>query len=348
MSRKSGIHYRPRRHAAGLSLIELMVALVLGLLVVAAAIGIFVSNRQAYRTTESVGRIQEGARIAFELMARDVREAGGNPCNSSNNMSMINVLANPGNNWWSNWGRTPANAALGSALRGFGPGDAIPGVNRVANTQALVVLSGGNSVATVTAHNPGTQTFTVQNAAHGFQAGDLLLVCGQDSDVVSMDSVLDEGVGSVRLGGIFQMRNAGGSTSIMHSAGGLNASANLGPTGSQFTYGANAAITKMHATAWYIGNGAGGTQSLFQTVLMQNGALNAQEIVPGVQAMDLTYLLPGAVNYVAAGAVPAARWGEVLAVRMTLTLASEENTGTDGNPIARQLVQVASLRNRSL
>ena len=43
-----------RRLMAGLSLIELMVALVLGLLVVAAAIGIFLSNRQTYRTTAAM------------------------------------------------------------------------------------------------------------------------------------------------------------------------------------------------------------------------------------------------------------------------------------------------------
>ncbi|MFP3416601.1 prepilin-type N-terminal cleavage/methylation domain-containing protein, partial [Bacillus sp. SIMBA_074] len=46
----------------GFSLIELMIALVLGLLVVGAAIGIFLSNRQTYQATEGVGRAQEGVR----------------------------------------------------------------------------------------------------------------------------------------------------------------------------------------------------------------------------------------------------------------------------------------------
>ena len=144
-----------RRLMAGLSLIELMVALVLGLLVVAAAIGIFLSNRQTYRTTESVGRVQESARVAFELMARDVREAGGNACNASGEsgsiagVPLVNVLANPAANWWSNWGNVPGTGRLNGALVGYGPGNAVPGLStgvgnaqRMAGTEALVVLTG--------------------------------------------------------------------------------------------------------------------------------------------------------------------------------------------------------------
>src|SRR5690606_22126939 len=62
---------------AGLSLVELMIALALGLVVSGAAIGVFLANQQTYRSTESIGRIQESARVAFELMAREVREAAG-------------------------------------------------------------------------------------------------------------------------------------------------------------------------------------------------------------------------------------------------------------------------------
>lgn len=356
MSRAAHMKGSPRS-MRGLSLIELMVALILGLLVVAAAIGIFLSNRQAYRATESVGRIQENARMAFELMARDVREAGGNACNSSNNMSVINVLNTPATRWWSNWGRTPANAALGSALLGFGAGDVIPAMavggaptQRVANTQALVVMSGGERSVSVVSHVPGTQTFTVQNANHGFQTGDVLLACGQDADVVSLASVQNTDVGTVRFGAIFQMTNAGGGTTVRHAAGGGipgNATGNLGPNGDASTFGANATISRIHATAWYIGNGTQGP-ALYQALLTPNSVVQPQELIPGVTAMNLEYLLPGANNYVAAGLVPAASWADVRAVRMTLTLLSNENTGTDGQPIRRQLVQVASLRNRSL
>lgn len=296
--------------------------------------------------------------MAFEMMARTVRESGGNPCNSTNSMPLINVLNNPANNWWSRWGVTPANAPLGSALVGFAPGAAVDGLatgaaagQRVAGTPALVVISAEQRAATIVSHTPSTQSFVVQNANHGFQTGDLLVVCGQDSDVVSLASVTDAGVGTVRLGGLFQMSNAGGGTTIRHAIGGStpgNASANLGPAGTEFTFGANATISRVQASVWYVGNAAAPAvgSSLYQRVLGPNGAMTTQEIIQGVQAMNLTYLLPGANAYVAADAVPAARWGEVAAVRIELTLQGTQNV--DGAPITRQLVQVANLRNRSL
>ena len=46
-----------RKHDRGFSLVELMIALLLGTLVVAAAGGIFIANRQTFRSTDSLGRV---------------------------------------------------------------------------------------------------------------------------------------------------------------------------------------------------------------------------------------------------------------------------------------------------
>ena len=53
--------------ARGFSLIELMIALLIGLLVVSAAGSLFISNKRTYNATETLGRIQENGRVAFEL-----------------------------------------------------------------------------------------------------------------------------------------------------------------------------------------------------------------------------------------------------------------------------------------
>lgn len=60
----------------GLSMIELMVALVLGLLVVLAVLQIFLSATKTYKMTEEMGRIQENGRFAIEYLKRDIRQAG--------------------------------------------------------------------------------------------------------------------------------------------------------------------------------------------------------------------------------------------------------------------------------
>lgn len=72
-----------KRFQRGFNLIELMITLLLGLLVVLAAISMFISSRRLYTTTENMSRLQESARVAFELMARDLREAGGNACSTT-------------------------------------------------------------------------------------------------------------------------------------------------------------------------------------------------------------------------------------------------------------------------
>ena len=66
---------RPPAAMRGFSLVELMIALLIGLIVVGSAGSIYMANRRAYAATEVLGRVQESSRVAFELMARDIREA---------------------------------------------------------------------------------------------------------------------------------------------------------------------------------------------------------------------------------------------------------------------------------
>ena len=75
-----------RRQMAGLSLIELMIAMVLGLIVMGAAFAVFMSNQSTFGVNEGLNRMQENSRVAFELMSRDIRAAGGSSCS---NMSVV-------------------------------------------------------------------------------------------------------------------------------------------------------------------------------------------------------------------------------------------------------------------
>ena len=69
-------HSATAPHQLGFTLIELMIAMLLGLIVVGAAGSVFLSSQKTYKTTEEMARLQEGGRAAFELMAKDIREAG--------------------------------------------------------------------------------------------------------------------------------------------------------------------------------------------------------------------------------------------------------------------------------
>ncbi|MEG1682080.1 MAG: prepilin-type N-terminal cleavage/methylation domain-containing protein, partial [Stenotrophomonas sp.] len=218
MKAKMGIRRVVGGRQAGFSLIELMVALLIGLLVVGAAVGIFLSNRQVYRATEGVGRLQEGVRVAFELMSRDLREAAGNPC--VNNLPIANVLNNSAGNWWSNI------QSWDGALRGYDGSDTANGLTngagagqRLAGTAVVELFSADDNAVGVSAHNAGSAIFTVNSGSHGIGAGDLAVVCnGKQSSLFQVSSI------------------GGGGTTIAHAATGTpgNSSVNLNVSGGKF------------------------------------------------------------------------------------------------------------------
>lgn len=63
------------KRIAGLSLVELMVALALGLLVVAGMIQLFTGNRATFNANEALARVQENGRFSMEILRRETRAA---------------------------------------------------------------------------------------------------------------------------------------------------------------------------------------------------------------------------------------------------------------------------------
>ena len=61
----------------GFTLIELLVSITIFVLVVAAAIGIFVSSLQGKQRVNQLKEIEDNARYAMELMSREIRMAQG-------------------------------------------------------------------------------------------------------------------------------------------------------------------------------------------------------------------------------------------------------------------------------
>src|SRR5687768_5202748 len=62
--------------AAGFSLVEIMVSLVISLFILGGAVTILVQNQQNYRQNDDFGRLQENARFAMDLITGDLRMAG--------------------------------------------------------------------------------------------------------------------------------------------------------------------------------------------------------------------------------------------------------------------------------
>ena len=68
ISSRLGQH--PRLALAGFTVVELMIAMLLGLIVIGGVVSVFLANQRTYRTNQALGDVQDSSRIAFELMAR--------------------------------------------------------------------------------------------------------------------------------------------------------------------------------------------------------------------------------------------------------------------------------------
>lgn len=142
------------RNVAGFGLIELMIAMVLGLIVMGAAFAVFMSNQNTFRANEGLNRIQESARVAFELMSRDIRAAGGSSCS---NMSMIEGVIAPD---WQTFSSQPVFSPAAGRLRVLSGDD------------AAYHITGSTSSSVTLAAAPGLST-----ASDAFSNNDLVLLC---------------------------------------------------------------------------------------------------------------------------------------------------------------------------
>ncbi len=339
-----------RKAAQGLTLVELMVALVLGLLLSGAAISLFITARESYRTNEALARGQETGRYAFEVLGRSLREAGGITCGS--NLPTLNVLNNASTPWWANWGK---------GIQGYEGNDntfPVPfgtdKTNRVSGTDAtdapdaVIVWSGtGDSGVTIVGHKPNAGSNADPNAdpnvkcnhcvkvntpEHGLQNGDIVMAC------------------DYRQAAIFQVSPDNNCSKEFVCTT---------PNGNSYTFAGGGAITKLTAHAWYVGcNGRSscGTpagRSLYRLRLgNQNRSDPAapEEIVDGVWDLQLQYLMrdaSGALDTQYRNATADSDWTRVVAVRVELTTLTAENVGTDGKPLERKWYAVVTLRNRT-
>lgn len=61
---------------AGLSMVELMISLTIGMALLVALIQVFISNRTSFSLQERMGQMQENGRYALSFLQRDIRNAG--------------------------------------------------------------------------------------------------------------------------------------------------------------------------------------------------------------------------------------------------------------------------------
>lgn len=329
-----------RQTQSGFSLVELMIATLLGLLLLLGAAGVFIASSRTIDTSRSLSQIQENSRAAFELMARDAREAGGNPC--TNTVSYSNTLNTRNNAWWTEWSR---------GARGYMGNQATPGTatgtanrQRVAGTQAFDIHAALEGSASLVAPMSSTTSTMQVDDATGFGPGVLAVVCDTAEAY------------------IFQITSAAGATNVGHASGGsapgnctggfMPDSAPCSSTGVGYMFGSDASISALGSSRWYIGNNEDGSRSLYRARMINRTATNTPneitpvEIARGVSNMEVGYRQAGTDDFVDASAVT--DWGRVRSMRVQLTFTSEMRNQRDVNAenLERSTTTVISMRNR--
>jgi len=82
----------------GFTLVEIMVAMAIGLVVASVVVTMFAASSRSYRVTDAMGDLQESGRIAMSTLQRDAHVVGYRGCNSNNlnnSAPIVSVMATP-------------------------------------------------------------------------------------------------------------------------------------------------------------------------------------------------------------------------------------------------------------
>ncbi|MDP4549011.1 MULTISPECIES: PilW family protein [unclassified Marinobacter] len=333
--RYSQILVQPRA-AAGFTLVELMIALVLGLLVIAGVGSVFLANQNAYRSNVALGEVQEGARTSFEFLARELRAAGANPCGTGSVASVLKATGDPmldNNTPIQGWDDATTVAVLpanGAGAPVAGGGDAI----RLASARGAAL--------TLEASTGPRANVKLQAPTTSISSEDILMLC--DVNKATIFQVSDYNSSNVTVGHNAGMGSPGNQTKC------LNHPVPQTPSGgscNSFSPSSYLAIPTNYI--WYVGqNGAGG-RSLYRYGRGQGVTSEASEMVRGVSGMTIRYHEQGGNSFVTAGGV--GNWENVDAVRLAITVQSGGTqpgaaAGTDNQPLQRVFTSTVALRNR--
>lgn len=283
----------PSRGQTGFGLIELMIAMTLGLVLLGGIGYVFIGSRGAFRTTDNLSRIQENARYALDVMSRDIRMAGYVGCGNIASMT-VNTIANLSVSQQ----MTPGNALIGydNGASWTNP----TSITRAAG-DVLSIMGAFSSGVNLTGNLiPSNANMHVNGNADGFKQGDVLVV----TNCTNAD--------------VFKVTNSPGSSgtvTLTHS--------NASNTGNRVgSYGSDAFVMRVDQYSYFIGTNPAGNRALYRVGL--DGI--AEELVEHVHDMQMRYGLDtNADGAVDSYSTTPGTWAQVVSVTVNLLMRSPDN-----------------------
>lgn len=257
----------------GFSLVELMVALVLGLVLITGVIQIYLSTKAGYNLQTGMARAQENGRYAVDFLTRDLRMTG-DPGGCGGNLSAgftVNVLADDNPNDGAADFVIDANTVLRGHEEGAGftPPAGVPFWTDPSDPtdppeDAVTIIRADASSQQPLDSDMGRVNFPILVPGGNFATGDVALI----ADCEQAD--------------VFVVTNTSGTAPLQlsHAATG-NTSANLSRA---YRESDGATVSRAIERIYYIGQNPDGGPSLYRT-----GSEGTFELVPGVERLQLQW-----------------------------------------------------------
>jgi len=272
----------------GFSLVEILIAMTLGLILISSMIAVFSGNKRSSELNSATADLQESARYALEQMSRDARMAGFMGCIDVNSSDAIRVNANnPPTNDVALTATTGAVIVDKQIWEPAFPGYALPTVNEAKPGTNALMLQYGSADTTELAQemtiaglaDPGAPVTAF--AGPDIAAGDLAIISNCDhADLFHVTGALTGG---------------GGTVQYQHSAAQNIAGAFERAYGS-ITSIEETRVMKFHSNIYYVGENGQENEngdllySLYQQSLPYDPAVNPPvELVTGVENMRISF-----------------------------------------------------------
>ncbi|WP_290704197.1 PilW family protein [Amphritea sp.] len=307
----------------GFSLIELMIALVLGLFIVGGVLAVFIGSSASFSSNEALSRVQENGRFALEIIAEDLRNTG----NKGSCWGQVTDVINTGDADYEADAydlNDPIKGWVAAAGEFF-----VADLNTYnANTDIVLIKHAADTVNATLSANVGSTAASFPIAG-GVIPGAILLL----SDAAGCD--------------LFQNTAALNSSTLQRGTGGVtigNETVLSQPLSHSYLGSGSTEISSLSSTLYYVGSGTS-TASALRSVNYDNGVAADQELVEGVVDLTLVYAVVSgagpALDYTntAADITAANEWDDVVAVRVTVDIEGEQN-------ISHQFTTTVALRNR--
>lgn len=315
---------RPKSSQTGFTLIELMIAMLLGAFLIGGIMQIFLGSRQTYRMQENLSRLQENGRFVMDFIARDNRMMGFQGCvTRSITPNVIVARQNPNPN--------PAPVTLAGGLS-----TPLIGIDNVTTNWSASACGASNDCVagtdSITYHFGGSCAYLTGNLAS--VNANIQIPAVNSCNISAYDVLMISDCSSTDIFIATNASSGSGTQTIAHAEN-QNSDNKLSKA-----YGSDAELLAYRSYSFFIRNNANGEPALWRLDNAKPASTaNPIELVEGVENMQILYgadtdaTPDGTANYYVPAGTAGLNMNQVVSIRVSVLVRSM-NDGLAAQPAA--------------